>query len=809
MSTFSFEPVRVTRNVLRTLARRPLFAGLSVLLMAFGVGAITAIFTVVNATLLRPLPYVDPTALYSVSGTEPVNRDSAEVMVLSARQLVRWREGTRAFSAFEGYTPGAMKLTGSGLPAPLAGMFVSAGMFDLLGWRPAMGRDFSTAEEVPRSAVAIISHGLWVRRFARDPNIVGRVVNIDDEPRAIIGVMPAGFSMLFQDVDVWRPMDLGPDEIAGRSRLIAGVGRLRAGVTAAQATLDLKSINAELAREFPNDYRFTGVKIVGLRDSLFGPQRANLLVLLAAVAILLTVAAMNVLSLTYADVLGRRFATMTRLALGATKRDIVVLRLIETAVMTAIAAALGIVIGRLGLAALQAASPDAFRGFGVISIDPIVAVAAVGAALFAGIVAGLPAAMSEARIDVAGLAGTAVKGIGGMSERRMRDTLLSAQVVLAVMLLSGAALLTRNVKDLLQRPTGFRPRGVIVVELTLSQTTYTTHEQRAMYVQRLLDAVRALPGIEAASTDQTRFALNETMQTGLEIEGVPTEPGVQQSAQIRHSTPDLLKVLGIRLLRGRAIDAGDRPDGPRVAMVSASFAKHYWGTKNPIGQRVRRASKSNPQWMEVVGVVDDVMDAGLGVDIGPTIYVSYLQQNTPVARVTLLARTRGAAATIYPAIRRAIWSVDANQPIQSITGLEDLLLRSAAQPRFEALVAALFAASALLLVLSGIYATTLYAVLRRTRELGVRAALGARPADLVGATMWHSMRPVALGLAIGSLLAIPLVQTMQDALKQGFSAADAPLFGGVVLVVVAATALAAYFPARRALSIPPSVAMRG
>lgn len=809
MSNLSFEPMRVTSQVWRTLARRPVFTGLSVLLMAFGVGAITAIFAVVNATLLRPLPYQDPAALYSVSGTEPVNRDSAQDMVLSARQLVRWREGTRAFSGIEGYTPAAMKLTGSGSPEPLAGMFISAGMFDLLGWKPAMGRDFSSADEVPRSGVAIISHGLWTRRFGGDPNVVGRVVNIDDEPRAIVGVMPAEFTMLFQNVDIWRPMDLGADEIAGRSRLIAGLGRIRAGVSAAQATLDLKSINSALAGEFPNEYRFTGAKIVGLRDSLFGRQRASLLVLLAAVAILLTVAAVNVLSLTYADVLGRRFATMTRLALGATRHDIVRLRLIETAVLTAISAALGLATGRLILAALQAASPDAFQGFGVISIDPIVASVTIGAAVFAGLLAGVPAAMSEARIEVAGLAGTATKGVGGMSERRVRDTLLTAQVALAVMLLAGAALLARNVKDLLHRPTGFRPNGVTVVELTLSQTTYTDQQQRATHVQHLLDAVRALPGVEAASTDQTRFALNETMQTGLEIEGVPAEPGVQQTAQIRHSTPDLLKVLGIRLLRGRAIDAGDRPDGPRVAMVSASFAKHYWGTKNPVGQRVRRLSKSNPQWMEVVGVVDDVMDAGLGVETGPTIYVSYLQQNTPVARVTLLARTHGSAATMYPAIRRAIWSVDPNQTIQSIAGLEDLLLRSAAQPRFEALVAALFGGSALLLVLGGIYATTLYAVLRRTRELGVRAALGARPADLVWATMWQSMRPVAIGLALGALLAVPLVNAMQDALKQGFSVADTPLFAAVVIVVVAATAVAAYLPARRALSIPPSVAMRG
>lgn len=800
--------LQAASRTVRSLARRPVFTGLSILLIALGVGAVTAIVAVANAALLRPLPYRDPTALYSVSGSEPVRADTAQDMVLSARQLVRWRAGTQAFSGIEGYTPASMKLRDSGPPEPLAGMFVSAGMFDLLGWKPAVGRPFTRDEELPGCGVAIISHGLWLRRFAGDPGVIGHVVTIDDEPRTIVGIMPEQFSMFFQKVDVWRPLDLGPDEIAGRSRMIAGVGRLRAGVTAQQAAADLQRINHALARELPQEYRFTGVKVVGMRESLFGAQRTSLLVLLAAVGILLAVAAVNVLSLTYADALGRRFATMTRFAFGASQSDIVRLRFAETAAITAVAAVLGMAIGRLTLAALQAASPDAFQGLGTVSIDPLVACVAIIAALTSGVIAGVPAAASEARIEIAGLAGSATKGVGGTSERRLRDGLLAAQVSLAVMLLSGAALLGKNVKDLLRRSTGFQPQGVAVVGVTLSQTTYSTQPQRAAYVQRLLDAVRSLPGIDAATTDQTRFVLNETMQTGLEIEGAPAEPGVQQFAQIRHTTPDLLKVLGIRLIRGRAIDASDRADGPRVAMVSASFAKHYWGEKNPIGQRVRRISKSNPQWMEVIGVVDDVMDAGLGVDIGPTIYVSYLQQNTPVARVTLLARTRGSAASIYPAIRRAIWSVDRNQTIDGMSWLDDLLLRSAAQPRFQALVAALFGGSALLLVLGGIYATTVYAVLRRTRELGVRAALGARPVDLLHTTMSQSLRPVIAGMVVGTLTAVPLLRMMQRLLKEPLDVSDAPLFVGVALMVLVATAVAAYLPARRAVSVPPSLAMR-
>ncbi len=804
----SLEPLRAFAVTIRSLVRRPAYTSLSILLTALSVGAVTAIVAVVNATLLRSLPYRDPARLFSVSGTEPVNRDSAQDMVLSARQLVRWRAESRTFVAIEGYTPQTMKLSGTGAPESLNGAVVSSGLFDLLGWKPEVGRSFSRRDEMPGNGVAMISHGLWRRRFGGDPRIVGRVLNIDDEPRAIIGIMPENFTVVFQPADVWVPLLLGPEQVAGRSRTIAGIGRLRPGVTTAQARADLQSITSAIARELPQDYQYTGTKVVDLRESLFGPRRPSLFVLLASVALLLAVAAVNVLSLTYADALARRFATMTRLALGASRADVIRLRISETATISSLGGLLGLGVGRMVLAVLQSASPDAFQGIGMISIDPIVAFAAMAAAFIAGAIAGIPAARSEARVEIAALAGASTKGIGGVAERRTRDALLTAQVALAVVLLIGASLLARNVRHLLNRPTGFQASGVAVVEMTLSQSKYTTVEQRATYVQQLLDAVRALPGIDAASTIQTRFVLNETMQSLHEVEGHPIEPGVQQFGNIRHVTPDIVRTLGMKLLYGRGFDARDRADAPKTAMVNLSFARRYWGMDNPVGKRMRRQSKSAPQWMEVIGVVEDASDAGIGVELGPTFYVNYLQQNTPLARVTLVARTRAGSETIYPALRRAIWSVDANQAIQSISGLNELFLRSAAQPRFAALVATLFASSGLLLVLAGIYATTVYSVIRRTRELGVRAALGASPTALLETTMWQSLRPVSVGVVLGSALSVPAVRIMQNALKEGITASDAPLFAGVVVILILATALAAFVPARRALAIPPSLAMR-
>jgi putative ABC transport system permease protein len=385
---------------------------------------------------------------------------------------------------------------------------------------------------------------------------------------------------------------------------------------------------------------------------------------------------------------------------------------------------------------------------------------------------------------------------------------LSGQVAIAVVLLIGAALLARNVQALLRRPMGFQASGVAVVELTFSRTNYATKEARAAYAERLLDAVHAIPGVEAVATLQTRFVLNEYMQTQFEIQDRPADPGIQQFANIRHTTPQILNALRLRLLRGRGFESTDRLDRPTVAVVSASFAKHYWGTDSPLGKHIRRITSAEAPWMEVVGVVDDVMDSGVGIDNPEAIYVSYLQQNTATARPTIVLRARGTPATLFPAVRKAIWSVDPNQTIDSINQLDELLLRSAAQPRFAALVAVLFAGSALVLVLSGIYAVTLYGVIRRTKELGLRAALGARPADLVRTTMWESIRPVIIGAVVGTGAAIPVGRAMRNVLSNGITGADAPVLIAVLTGLVVVASVAAFVPSRRALRIPPALAMR-
>lgn len=800
---------RESLSAARSLTRRPAFTTLAVALFALGIGAVTAVFAVVNATMLRPLPYRAPDRLYRLVGTEPATNGSVNNMPLGYFQLDRWRSGTRTFAGLEGYTPTTMKLLGSGNPEPVAGAFVSAGFFELLGWTPALGSTFSRAEEIPRSGVIIISHGLWQRRFGGDPAIIGKTVNIDESPAAVIGVMPPEFSMPFQVADAWMPLPLDARTQGLKARLIVGIGRLAPGRTIEQGRADLVAINTILAAERPDEHGRTGVNIAPLREALFGNQRPTLLVLMAAGVLLLAVATVNVVSLCLGDALSRKPATMTRLAFGAERSHIVRLRLLELTLIASVGCLLGLLLARGSISWLSAIAPGALAGAQRVSFDWTVVAVAFGVAVSGAMLAGIPTALQESSFSVGGIAGSAGRSIGGASDNRTRERLFSAQVALAVVMLVGAALLARNVLALLSQPTGFRTDGVTVAELTFSPTKYTTRTLRATYARQLIDAVKAVPGVSAAATIQTRFVLNETMMTLFEIDGRPAAPGAQQFVNIRHTTPEVANVLGIRLQRGRMFTPNDREDTQPVALVSATFAQQYWPGEDPIGRRVRRiVSTGEAPWMEVVGIVDDIKDAGAGSEVGPILFVSYLQQNTAMARPTIVVRSAASPATLFPALRRAIWSVDPNQTIDAINQLDDLMLRSAAQPRFAAFVAGLLGAAAFVLVLGGIYAMTLYTVFSRTREIGVRAALGAGPRALLWATIRRSVTPVFVGAVLGAAASVPAAWSMRNVLAEGVSRTDAPLMTLVTAAVVLASVAAALIPARRALSISPAVAMR-
>lgn len=804
------EALRSIRRTTRSLTRRPLYATLTVTLVALGVGAATAILAVLGATGLRPLPYVDPSRLYALSGSEPQAGDTASVLPISAIQLLRWRDARRTMEGVEAITPITVKLTGNGEPESILAASTSAGLFRLLGVAPVVGRDFRGEEEAPGSGVVVISYGFWTRRFARDPKAIGQTLIVDDEPRAIIGVMPDGFAPLLLKADVWVPMPIGPALLNLKNfRNLLGVGRLKPGATPAQAKVELDAIGASLGAELPSVYGRTTTSVVALDQSLFGAVRPRLVIVAGAVVLLLIIACANVVNLSLADVVSRRTETMTRIAIGAGRGRIARARLVESVTLTLSGGIVGVMIGRLALAALQAIHPSAFVGFDTIRIDLFTIATAGVAALVIGVLVGVPAALVEVATDGTSIATAASRATTGRGDRRLRDGLLVAQVGVAVVLIVAAGLLARNAKRVLARPPGFDARNTLVVPISISAKTYATADARASYVERLLTALSSIPGVESAASTQTRFVFAETMQTLFEVEGHPLPPDATETANIRHVSPGIFRTLRMKLVRGRTFDATDRADTRLVTIVSQSFASRYWPGQDPIGKRIRRVGRAEAPWLEVIGVVGDVLDAGLSVPLGPTMYIDYLQQNTPTARVTLVVRTPAAPGSVARPVRQAIWSVDRSQVIDDMTALETLMIRTAAAERFQALVVGLFAVGALVLLVGGIYAMTLHSVARRSKELGVRAALGAESSSLVALVIRRSVGSTVIGLGIGVAGAVIGAPLLERVLTERIGWSNAPFVGLLCAMVVIATTVASVIPARRVLRIPLVTVLRG
>src|SRR5687768_9208662 len=632
--------MQAVSRTFRALSRRPAYSGLMFALIALATTATSATFAVVRATLWRDLPYHDANALVNISTLEPVNRDSTQRMASSAMMVARWRDATRTLTGVEGYSPISVSVAGDGDPEALSGAAVSAGLFELLGTRPAVGRSFRREEEVAASGVIVISDGVARRRFGTPSSALSRTLIIDGDPRTVIGVMPPGFSLLFQGGDAWIPLNLSAEQQALVGvRNIAVYGRLRASSSSEQASTELGTVQRGLAAAFPNAYGATQLSVRPLREWLFGDRRPTMLVLVVAVALVLVIAIVNVANLTLADVVSRRTLTMTRVALGARAASLIRMRLSEIAVLSALSLAVALPLCAAVLTVLASVNPDPFIPLGDRLIDGAVAIAALVTATALGVIGALPAMVVEARTQATGIAGT-VSRAGSSGSGRLQLALGAAQATVTVVLLGVAVLLGRDLMRLMSVPTGFVADRVIVVRMNVLSRERATVPARAQYADGLVRSVGAVPGVTDVSAIQSQFVLNATMQSAIDVDGLATAPGQPLAAQIRHVMPNVFRVLGVRLMSGRGIDSTDRADSRPVAVVSTSFETMYWPGVSAIGKRVRRGSPGAP-WLEVVGVVDDVMDAGLGVPLGPTLYVPYLQQNTATARVTLVVRAGG------------------------------------------------------------------------------------------------------------------------------------------------------------------------
>lgn len=795
------------RHALRLLIRSRSYAVAAVLTMAVGLAATTAVVAVTNAVLLRPLPYPRPDGLYRLNAsiTEP---RSSQTFALSPIEVVRLQQQARTLEQVEAMSATEMALDAGGSPETLKVGAVSAGFLRLFGLQAISGRDFTDDEDSQRLPVAILDGGTWIRRFGRDPNVVGQTIRLDGTPYVVIGVTPEGYRPLLQTVDVWIPLGAKDDPARQYLRTLLTAARLAPNRTPSEAHGEVLSIHQQIAKDYPQSHGTFTMNFVDLRENLYGSYRPALLILAAAVMALLLIACTNVANLTLCRVLDRRGEFALRASLGASRASIVREQLAETAMIGVVGGVAGVLLASSLLPLILRVYPAAIPADAVVRIDFRVVSLMVGIVAVSAIVAGLvPALRAGGSPALSALAETSLRNVGSYRERRTRQALVVAQVALSLVLLGLAAVVLSSMQRLNRTDPGFDADGVLTLQLA-PPARYPDAQSRANFVERVLARISEIPEVQAAGSTQTTFELNSTMTTRAEVEGRTDKPGELVQVNIRHVTPGYIDAMHVRMIEGRPIDTRDRIGTPMVAMVSQSFARRYWPDRSALGQRVRRVGGAgNGPWLTVIGVSGDVMDTGLGADVGPTLYVPYFQQNTPTARISLTIRAKSDPLAIANAVRRAVWSVDPIQPIDRVQALERALGDSVAQPKFRTLLMGMFGSFGLALACIGVYGVAAYSAKQRTREIGVRMALGADRNAVTRFLLRRSMPPIALGSVLG-LVATGLLMQRVTSLLYKPTNSDAAYVLGAALMLLFCAVCATFLPAGRAARVSPIEAIR-
>jgi putative ABC transport system permease protein len=796
------------RQAVRLLRTQPGYCAVAIGILALALASSTAIFSVVDAVLLEPLPFPGASRLVALDETF-AGRSAA----VSPVNFFDWQREARSFEAMAIYAEQSPTLTLGDRAEAVTGYSVSSGFFRVLGLKPWLGRWFLAEDDrSPGPSSVVLSHGLWQRAFGGRPDIIGRPAIFDGEPFTVVGVVPAGFEFP-EKTEAWFSLSLPERSRAQNARgahYVSALARLKPAATLAQADAELRSIAGRLTAAYPRTNTDYGASVQLLVDSTVGSARTGLLLILGAVAFLLLIACVNVSGLMVARASTRRGEMAVRAALGAGRLALVRQVFVESLALSAVAALLGSVLAAWGTRALLAIVPaDLPRAAGSglnLRVLAFTAVVSVVSAVLSGC---LPAAQSTG----SGLAGSLKEarrdaGVGGT--RRVRNGLVAAEVTLAVVLLVGAALAIRSF-DLLSRVSpGFDPRGLLTFTVALPGGTYKEDAQVAAFYARLIERLNAVPGVRSASAVMIPPVSASGFGGTFSIEGRPDVPGGAEEprAQVRPVTPTYFHTLGLPLVGGRAFDDRDGADAPPVAMVSESAARRYWPGEDPIGRRLRMhvsAVRARQPFREIVGVVSDVKNSTLDRPSAPMVYVPHAQH--PAGAMAVMVRAQGAPALLEPAIVDALLQEDKTVVPLEMSTVEARLARSNADQRFRAVLLGLFAGTACLLAIVGLYAVVAYATGRRQHEIGIRMALGAGRAEVLRMVVGEGMGPVLVGLALGGVGAYAVARAMR-----GLLFGVQPFEPGIVVPVLAGFALAAlaacYLPARRATMVDPTVALR-
>lgn len=798
------------RYGVRILLKHPGFTLVAVITLALGIGANTAIFSLVNSILLRPLPFREPDRLVRLLQASP--KLGLSSWGVSQADFAAYREQNRSFETMAIYNSGGMNLTGEGEPERLPMTNVTADFFKVFGVSPLLGRTFVEGEDAPgKNVVCVISHAFWQRRFAGDPNVVGRTLSLNNTPTQIVGVMPADFKFPRLEIDLWSPLALDTKRTA--PYFFSAIGRLKPGTHVAQAQADTTEILQNFGRQHPNLSEFVGINegvgprtiVTPIKEVMLGRTEKPLLVLLAAVALVLLIACANVANLLLARATSRTREIAVRVSLGATPRRVARQLLTESVLLSFIGAIVGVGLAAFGIRMLDKLPITGIVRMEEVSLSGRVLAFTAGLSLLTGLLFGLMPALRAYAMGIA--AGMRDGARGTLSHRRLNSALVAVQFALSLVLLIGAGLLLKSFQRLESVNLGFNAENTLTMVATLPRAKYDNEEKALRFYDGAIERLRTAPGIRSVGlTTNLPFADGGNVD-GFIVEGhEPPEGGnisQTEQAEMQSVTPGTFQALGIPLLQGRDFQHADNSDSTPVAIIDEPLARRYWPNGDAIGRRIQ--TTGDRVWMTIIGVVGGVKHLNLAEEKRPHMYFAMAQ--LPAPRASFVVRTDGPPNAAIPTFRAAIKQVDPDMPLYMVRSMTEIIGLTLGTQRLTNILLTAFAILALSLAAVGIYSTMSVYVGSRTKEFGIRLALGAQPGALRRAVMRQGLLLTAAGVLVGVAGAFALTRTIKSLLFE-VSATDPVVFTAIPLLLVIVSIVACYTPARRATKVDPLVALR-
>jgi len=792
----------------RMLLKKPGFTLTAVLALALGIGANTAIFSVVNAVLLRPLPYPEPAALVRIYEKETDSALPSERLEVAPANFLDWRRQSRTLVEIAAWGQEEQALASQDHADSTVAAFVSFNFFSVLGVNPLRGRVFTSEEDKPdRDMVALLSYGLWQRRFGGDPNLVGQRVNLDGSQYTVIGIMPAGFQYP-RGVEIWTPLALNANQTQMReAHFLQVIARHRPDASLAQVRAEMETIASSLAQQYPATHKNWTVNVVPLPEDEVGRARTTMLLLMGAVGLVLLIACANVSSLLIARGATRRAEITIRSALGASRWRIVRQLLTESVLLASLGGGLGLLLALWGTDALLALSPSEIPRMLTVRVDFYALGFTLAVTLLAGLIFGMLPALQAAQINLhESLKGGGRSASGAPTQKRTFGALVVSEIALALIVLVGAGLLLNSFLRLLRVEIGIQTSNLLTVEVNLPSARYSDREdykaQRLNFYGQVIERIRALPGVTSVGAIDSLPLGGHQRGWTFRKEGQTLAPSERPVAGFQIATTDYFRAIGMQIRRGRAFTESDRNGSPPVAIVNESFARQFYPNEDPLGKRI--IIRDRPEANEIVGVVNDIRHFGPDKAPGPEMYVPYSQ--LVAGAVPLVVRTNSEPEALIGAVQKEIRAVDREVAVGKVRTMTQMMSATLAERRFALLLLGGFAVVALLLAAIGVYGVMAYAVTQRAREIGIRMALGARAADVLRLIIKQGLSLALIGVVIGLVGAFALTRLMKDLLF-GLSATDPPTFIMIALLLTFSMLLACWIPARRAMKVDPMVVL--